>query len=80
MKMFIFEDFRLTRVQKVVKIESAWKEAGIHKKKPSRGRPEKDQWESVINAQPLSCTVSKINILFRAILNFCTINLTFKQL
>ena len=46
--------------RRIVRMESAERWAAIHRKKPSRDWLEKDQWESVISVQSLSC----IQILF----------------
>ena len=46
--------------RRIVRIESAEKWAAIYRKKPSRNWLEKDQWESVISVQSLSC----VQILF----------------
>ena len=68
-------------------MESVEKWAAIYRKKPSRDWLEKDQWESVISVQSLSCIfltsvrrkASKMNILIKAILKFCTTNQLFKK-
>ena len=41
--------------RRIVRMESAEKWAAIYRKKPSRDWLEKDQWESVISVQSLSC-------------------------
>ena len=46
--------------RRIVRMESVEKWAAIYRKKPSRDWLEKDQWESVISVQSLSC----IRILF----------------
>ena len=50
MKVFVW---LLSR--RIVRMESAGKWAVIFRKKPSRDWLEKDQWESVVSAQSLSC-------------------------
>ena len=51
LKLFVWH---LSR--RIVRMESAGKWAAIYRKKPSREWLEKDQWESIISVQSLSCT------------------------
>ena len=60
-KMFISSKLFVWHLsRRIVRMESAEKWAAIYRKKPSRDWLGKDQWESVISVQSLSC----IRILF----------------
>ena len=60
-KMFISSKLFVWHLsRRIVRMESAEKWAAIYRKKPSHDWLEKDQWESVISVQSLSC----IRILF----------------
>ena len=60
-KMFVSSKLFVWHLsRRIVRMESAGKWAAIYREKPSRDWLEKDEWESVISVQSLSC----IQILF----------------